>query len=136
MPLTHLLDTSVLSQPLKDKPVESVLSRWESIGDPAICTSAICLAELLHGLETRQSEKYWRRFKHLLENRYPALPFDQATASAYARMAAELRRAGNTKPTVDLFIAATASQNGLILVTLNEKDFAGIPGLIVENWAR
>ncbi len=31
-------------------------------------------------------------------------------------------------------IAATALQYGLILATLNTRDFAGIPGLAVEDW--
>lgn len=135
MALTHLLDTSVFSQPIKDKPVDAVLARWEKLGDRSVCTSAICLAEMKQGLEARQSEKYWRRFDELLADRYPGLPFDEDTATTYARMASELRRLGRPKPTIDLFIAATAKQHGLILATLNVRDFDGIPGLAVEDWA-
>ncbi len=132
---THLLDTSVFSQPIKDRPAEAVLARWEELGDRAVCTSAICLAEMKQGLEVRRSEKYWRRFNHLLADHYPILPFDEDTATTYARLAAELRSVGKPKPTIDLFIAASAKQHGLILATLNAKDFNGIPGLAVENWA-
>jgi predicted nucleic acid-binding protein len=135
MSVTHLLDTSVFSQPIKDRPVEEVLSRWEALGDNAVCTSAICLAELKQGLETRQSETYWRRFRMLLEDRYAVLPFDENAAATYAGLAAELAAIGKPKPIVDLFIAATARQHGLILATLNAKDFDGIPGLAVENWS-
>ena len=132
---THLLDTSVFSQPIKDRPVETVLSRWDGLGDQAVCTSALCLAELREGLEIRQSRKYWRRFNELLENRYLILPFDESTAATYARLSAELRSLGKPKPTVDLLVAAVAKQHGLILATLNAIDFASIPGLAVESWA-
>ncbi len=132
---THLLDTSVLTQPIKDRPVETVLSRWDALGDRAVCTSALCLVELKEGLEIRQSRKYWRRFDELLDSRYLILPFDENTAATYARLAAKLRSPGKPKPTVDLLIAAAARQHGLILATLNAKDFVGIPGLAVEDWA-
>lgn len=133
-PLTHLLDTSVFSQPIKDRPVSGVLERWGDLGEESVCTAAICLAELLQGLEDRGSEKYWRRYRELLRNRYPVLSFDAAVAGTYGRLAAELRRQGRPRPALDLLIAATAKQHGLIVATLNPKDFAGIPGLAVEDW--
>lgn len=136
MRFTHLLDTSVLSQPIKDHPVEQVLVRWDKAGDTSVCSSAICLAELRQVLEMRQSQKYWRRFHELIEHRYLALPFDEDIATTYSQLAAQVKQMGKTKPTVDLFIAATAKHHGLILATLNEKDFRDIPGLAVENWSR
>lgn len=135
MSLSHLLDTSVLSQPIKDRPLDSVLDRWGALGDQALCTSAICLSELLRGLKERDSEKYWRRYRELLQNRHSVLPFDAAVADTAAELAAELRRRGTLKPALDLMIAATARQHGLIVATLNVRDFAGIPGVAVEDWS-
>ena len=136
MTLSHLLDTSVLSQPIKDHPLPTVLNRWSERRDEALCTSAICLAELLQGLHDRESTKYWRRYRELLENQYPVLPFDDTVADTFASLAARLRRQGTPRPVLDLMIAATACRHGLILATLNAKDFAGIPGLVVEDWGR
>lgn len=56
------------------------------------------------------------------------LPFDRRAAEAYAHL--PFRRAR-----FDRLIAAHASALGLTLVTNNERDFADIPGLTVENWA-
>jgi predicted nucleic acid-binding protein len=134
MGFSHLLDTSIFSQPIKDRPREKALDRWSKISEDRICTSAICLAELLQGLRERNSAKYWRRYREILEDRYPALPFDAATADTFGFLAADLRRRGNPRPVADLMIAATALQYGLVLATLNTRDFAGIPGLPVEDW--
>lgn len=57
MALSHLLDTSVLSQPIKDHPLPGVLDRWNDLRDDALCTSAVCLAEVLQGLHDRESAK-------------------------------------------------------------------------------
>lgn len=133
--MTHLLDTSVLSQPIKDCPVDAVMDRWSALGDAAVCTSAICLAELLQGLELRRSEKYWRRYRELLMHRYPVLPFDAAVACAFAQLAAQMQTAGRPRPALDLMIAATARAHGLIVATLNIRDFTDIPGVGVEDWS-
>ena len=135
MALTHLLDTTIFSQPIKDRPLPLVMERWSTLSDACVCTSAICLAEILQGLEARQSDKYWRRYRALLENRYAALPFDQAVAAAFGRAAADQRRQGTPRPVVDLLIASTARHHGLIIATLNTRHFMGIRGLQVEDWS-
>lgn len=135
MSLTHLLDTTVFSQPIKDHPAPTVMDRWSALGDACVCTSAICMAELLQGLELRQSAKYWRRYRALLHDRYPALPFDQAVAAVFGQAAASLRNQGQPRPVVDLLIASTAKRHGLIVATLNARHFAGIPGVQVEDWS-
>ena len=134
MALSHLLDTSVLSQPIKDHSLPGVLDRWSAVREDALCTSAICLAEILQGLRDRESPKYWHRFRKLLENQYPVLPFDDTVADTFASLTVSMRRQGTPRPVLDLMIAATACRHGLILATLNTRDFAGLPGLVVEDW--
>ena len=132
--MTYLLDTSVFSQPIKDLPLDTVLDRWSTVGDAAVCTSAVCLAEPLQGLEMRRSEKYWRRYRELLMHRYPVLPFDAAVAAVFGQLVAPMKTAGRPRPALDLMIAATARTHGLIVATLNARDFADIPGVGVEDW--
>lgn len=59
----------------------------------------------------------------------PILPFDEAAASAYARLPFKRAR-------FDRLLAAHALSLGATIVTNNEADFADVPGLTVENWTR
>ena len=86
-------------------------------------------------MEQRQSDKYWRRYRELLEGRYAVLSFDSAAAELFGMLAARLRDAGRTNPIVDLLIAATAMHHGLIVATLNIRHFKDIPELQTEDWS-
>ncbi len=59
----------------------------------------------------------------------PILPFDDAAARAYAKLPFKCAR-------FDRLLAAHALSVGATIVTHNEADFADVPGLKVENWAR
>ena len=62
-----------------------------------------------------------------------ALPFDEAAARAFGRMAAGLHRAGRktSARALDVLVAAVASSQGLPLYTSNLRDFDGLPDLDV-----
>jgi tRNA(fMet)-specific endonuclease VapC len=57
----------------------------------------------------------------------PVLDFDYKAALAYASL--PFRRGS-----FDRLIAAHALSHDLIMVTHNEKHFADVPGLKIENW--
>lgn len=57
--------------------------------------------------------------------------FDRAAAEAYGDL---VRKVQIKRKSFDRLIAAHALSLGLIVVTNNEKDFADVPGLRVENW--
>ncbi len=136
MALTHLLDTSVYSQPLRKVWLTSAIRRWRETGDDAVCISAICEAELLQGLEFRQSRPLWDFYEQHLKGRLAVLPVDQRVAEVYARLHAIHRRSGKTRPPLDLLIASTARAHNLVLATLDIHHFQGIEGLAVEDWSK
>jgi tRNA(fMet)-specific endonuclease VapC len=97
--------------------------------------SCLSLAELRHGLEMQRAQvrkKDEAAFEALLQD-IPALGFDQDAAKAFGILAAtgKLKRS----QAIDNLIAAHAISQRAVLVTNNEKDFKGYPGLTVENWA-
>ena len=136
MALSHLLDTSVYCQPLKPKPVPSVQSRWRALGDDAVAISAVVEAELLYGLELKQSRKLTAQYDALLKDRLHLFPVDADVARCFAKIKAAAKRRGHACPDLDFIIAATAKAHGLLLATLNYRHFAGIEGLAVEDWSK
>lgn len=54
------------------------------------------------------------------------LPFDEKAGLVWARLMAAGRAEGRPRSALDTIIAAVAETNGCVLVTDNEKDFAGI----------
>lgn len=134
--LSHLLDTSVYSQRLKPKPHDSVVSRWRNLGNAALAISACCEAELLYGLEKRNSERLWHEYNHYLKDQLTLIPFGYKEAVQYASIRTELVSRGEPVADMDILIAATALANGLIVATLNTSHFARIPGLVVEDWRK
>lgn len=136
MAVSHLLDTSVYCQPLRKKPLRSVIDRWKKLGDSALSVSVLCEAEILQGLEAKASAGLWDRYHDLLEGRLPVLDLTLGVAREYAMLAGPLIRRGDVRPVIDLFIAATAKTSGLVLATLDARHFENIEGLAIEDWSR
>jgi predicted nucleic acid-binding protein len=139
MPVTHLLDTSVYSQPIRRTPVRMAMERWETVGDTAVSTSIICEAEVLYGIHNEKrrnsSTKIHERYAALLKGKCDLLPVDQAVAEAYAELRTACEKNGTCVADMDLLIAATAKANNLIVATLNTNDFQVIAGITVEDWS-
>ena len=100
-----------------------------------LAISAVTLAELNFGvLVARSTEVRAERLRrlNLLQQRFFALPVDDAVAASYGRLAATVVEAGR-KPrsrVMDLLIAATAHAHGARLYTRNVRDFAGLEGFV------
>ncbi|MCK5672602.1 MAG: type II toxin-antitoxin system VapC family toxin [Spirochaetales bacterium] len=134
MGITHLLDTSVYSQPIKKIPLKTVIDRWKTIGDRNLCISIFCETELLQGLEMKKSNNLWNAYNLILKDSLPVIDFTMEAAKVYAKIQADCVKRGRTRPVFDLLIASTAIAKNLILATCNYKDFKDIPGLITEDW--
>jgi len=132
--MTHLLDTSVCCQPLKAAPRPEVLRRWDSLEAEA-ATAVTCLAEIEWGLHKLGSQRRWQQYHEVVvPSLRPILP-DRETWSRWAALKARQHLLGRPIEDLDLLIAATAIQHGLILATLNSRHFAVIEGLLWEDWS-
>ena len=54
------------------------------------------------------------------------LPFDEGAALIWARLMADGKTKGQPRSALDTIIAAVAEANGCIVVTDNDRDFAGV----------
>ncbi len=67
---------------------------------------------------------------------YTIIPFAEAQAEHHARGWADLETRGLLIGAHDLQIAATALSLGYSVATLNEREFARVPGLLVVRVER
>jgi tRNA(fMet)-specific endonuclease VapC len=67
---------------------------------------------------------------------FPILPYDEAAATWHGHERARLEGVGRSAPYVDGQIAAIAYAHGLMLVTVNTKDFARFRELEIADWSR
>ena len=129
-----MLDTNMCIYLLKDRP-EEVARRFARCYVGEVVISAVTLAELEYGVvcsgaARRQNQQ---ALDALLED-IPASPFDGIAARAYGPIRLATRT--KTRDALDKLIAAHAVSLDVTLVTNNEADFAGYPGLRSENWVR
>jgi tRNA(fMet)-specific endonuclease VapC len=95
--------------------------------------SAITAAELQFGAERRDSKKL-RRLIATFTSTVSVMPFDDECASTFGKLAARLPSKGRPIGHYDALIAAHAVALGVTLVTNNEKPFAQVESLKLENW--
>ena len=98
-----------------------------------LCMSAITLAELRYGVERRKSRKLDQAVSAFVSD-IAVVPFDDASAVTFGRIAARLAEAGAPIGESDTLIAAHALTLGLTLVTHNERHFKRVAGLKVASW--
>lgn len=128
----YMFDTNTVSHLFRQHP--QVLSIMEKLPPSAVCISSVTEAELLYGVAKRRSKALQR----LVESFLAAVTvhaWDSEAARCYGEMRANMERKGKTMGALDQLIAAHAQSCGATLVT-NDRAFAMVPGLAVEDWTR
>jgi tRNA(fMet)-specific endonuclease VapC len=136
MSARFLLDTSVYSQPLRNRPNLAALHKWKSMGDAVCRTCDVVVAEIEFGLHLENRPEWWDRYRALLQGRLDTLGVDRVVWGRFSRMKARQHQLGQMVADLDLLIAACAAHNGLTVVTLNHTDFSRIEGIVWEDWSR
>lgn len=131
----YLLDTNIISNVVKPEPSELLLAWWAEQRDDDLFISTLTIAEIRRGI----LEKPRGRKRDALEAWFAGpvgpqslfagrvLPFDDKAGLIWAHLMAEGKAAGRPRSGLDMIIVATARANDCLVVTDNEKDFAGIP---------
>ena len=137
--MKYLLDTNILSEPVKTSPQNTVLKSIER-HQHEIVTAAPVWHELYFGCHrlpaSRKRQILENYLKDIIKPNMIILPYDERAAEWHAKERVRLSSGGHTPPFVDGQIASIAKVNGLILVTRNSADFKKFSRLKVENWHR
>lgn len=123
----RLLDTNIIIDYLKNKlPTPLWFSKPH-----LIFVSQITIGELLFGAELSAKSVQNKNMYINFCNKFQLLPVNFATAQAYAKIKATLRKLGTPIPENDMWIAATALAFDLAIVT-GDRHFERVPNLQVE----
>lgn len=137
MNIKYLLDTNVISEPLRPNPAAGIMRRLRE-HENEIAIPAPVWHELRFGssrlTQSRRRDVLERYIEDVVLASFPVLDYDREAADWHALERARLEAAGKTPPFIDGQIAAIAHVNGLILVTSNPTDFRSFKGLQVRSW--
>lgn len=122
--MKYLLDSNIIVY-LTMNSNTHVVRRAAECDEGDLVTSAVAYAEVAYG-SINALPPAIEQLQAFVEE-VPILDFDYKAALAYATLPFK-------RGSFDRLIAAHALSHDLILVTHNEKHFADVPGLQVENW--
>ncbi len=137
MTARFLLDTNVVSEPIRPKPNARLLAQLKA-HQHELALAAPVWHELCYGCNRLPEGKRRRAIRRYLDDvvwpSVPILPYDMIAARWHADERARLERLGLKTAFVDGQIAAVAKVNELILVSANTADYLHFDGLHVEDW--
>ena len=125
----YLLDTDTCIELIKEKPC--VVERVRKAGASRCRISDITLAELYFGAFKSGRQKHLNDVM-VISRLFESLPVRHLRK--YGELRYMLEQKGQKIGDMDIFIAATALEEDLILVTGNTDHFGRIPNLKIENW--
>ncbi len=140
MKTVYLLDTCIISEPVKPLPNETILAKLEKY-DGLCAIPSLVWHELRYGVDRLPEGKRKKRLliylQEVIAPFLPVIPYDEHAAWMHANIRIDLEQGKSGSrilPFADGQIAAIALANNLILVTRILKDFKQIRHLAVENW--
>lgn len=130
----HLLDTNIISNATKPIPSAALVGWMAEKADEDLFISALTIAEIWRGILEKPAGKKRKDLERwfsgpegpqaLFAGR--VLPFDEKAGLVWARLMADGTASGRPRSPMDMIVAAVAEANDCVLVTDNEKDFAGL----------
>lgn len=135
-----LLDTNVVSEPLRHAPETRVIEWIDAQPLETLFLAAISVAELRAGVALLPAGKRRAGLQRSLEKRVlplfagRVLPFDVSCTQAYAKLIAKARIAGLAIAAADGYIAAVAAANGLAVATRDTSPFEAAGATVINPW--
>ncbi len=130
----YLLDTNIISNVTKPQPSQALLAWWAQQRDEDLFISSLTVAEIWRGIlerprgRKRDALDSWFAGEEGPQALFAGriLPFEDRAGLIWARLMADGKAAGRSRSGLDMIVAAIAGANDCVVVTDNERDFAGI----------
>ena len=132
--MRYLLDTNILSNIAKPVPSESLIAWMAEQADQDLFIASLTVAEIRRGVLEKPAGKRRNQLEAwfsgpegpqaLFAGR--VLSFDERAGLIWARLMAEGTTIARPRSALDMIIAAVAEANDCIVVTDNERHFAGL----------
>lgn len=133
--MKYLIDTNLCIYILNNRPVE-VIHKFKQFAVGEIGISTITVSELQYGVEKSMQQKQNQvRLDEFLAP-LEILSFNELAARMYGDIRLRLEQSGQSIDPIDLFIAAHALSQNLIIVTNNDNKFKCIKDLDIEDWTQ
>ena len=135
-----LLDTNVVSEPLRPAPDARVIKWIDAQQLETLFLSAITVAKLRAGVALLPAGRRRTGLRESLETRMlplfagRVLPFDFACTQAYAGLMSKAWAAGFAIASADGYIAAIAAANGLVVATRDIGPFEAAGTSVINPW--
>jgi predicted nucleic acid-binding protein len=135
-----LLDTNIPSEMTRPRPQPSVSGWLDDADDDQLHFSVVSLGEILKGVTVLPESKRRSQLEQWLDETLRPwfqgriLPVNEPIAERWGVLAGQCQLKGRPLKVVDGFIAATALEHDLTIVTRNVKDFAGLGVTVFNPW--
>ena len=129
----YLLDTNICIYLTKQQH-PALTARFQTLAENEVAMSVITFGELQFGAHKSQRTKQVLEALEKLSLAIPVLAMTVDASQHYGKIRAHLQQQGTPIGNNDLWIAAHARAEGLILVTNNVREFERVPDLKIENW--
>lgn len=138
--MSFLIDTTVVSELVKQAPEERVLKWLDAQDEDSLYLSVLTLGELEKGISKLRASARRDRLRTWLTRDLTTrfadrlLPVDARVAARWGALTGDAEKRGQPLPVIDSLIAATALEHGFRVVTRNVADFERCGAACVDPW--
>lgn len=134
-----VLDTNVLSEPLKTAPAPKVMEWLDNQSAETLFITAVSRAELRFGVlklvDGKRKDALMAQIERVLDLfKGRTLDFDAAAADKLAEIAAHCDKIGKPAVAPDAYIAACAAARGFAVATRNVRHFEHTGVRVIDPW--
>jgi hypothetical protein len=135
-----LLDTNVVSEPLRKAPQSRVIAWIDAQPTETLYLSAVTVAELRFGVASLPKGRRRNALSESLERQAlqpfsgRILPFDLSASQFYAELLVKAKSAGCTMSKADAYIAAIAAAHDMSVATRDTTPFEAAGLVVINPW--